>query len=247
MSVFVFFHVGADVSQPAMLAHSIRATNPAAQIIQCTDKSTPVVPNVNEVHRTTGDPDKLMIYRLQGFAALGLKEPALYLDTDMLVLRQISPIELLGQHEAILCKRSFNLQGPFIGRQRGLDFSEYHNKPLGEVYPFVACTTISRSQDFWEELSEILIRLDRKFLEWYGDQEAMKAWGRSHSIDSYGTLPESEYGCLPEERQMLKNAKILHFKGHQRKAAMTKFYNAIFNLDSSIPKKKSDDLPRMEK
>ncbi len=216
-----------------MLAQSIRATNPGARIIQCSDHSTQVVPNVTEVHRTPGDSSKLMIYRLNAFARLGLREPALYLDTDMLVLRQISPDALVGSHQAVLCKRSFNLQGPFIGQQRGLDFREYDGRPLGEVYPFVACATVSPNSDFWTELSNILSGLNKKFFEWYGDQEAMKAWCESRETNLYGTFPEAEYGCLPEEREILNRAKILHFKGHHRKAAMQKFYSAIFTSTGS--------------
>ena len=95
MSIFVFFHVGSDIQQPSMLAHSIRISNPEAIIIQCTDLNTASVPGVNEVHRTKCDSSKLMISRLEGFAKLNLKEPAIYLDTDMLVIKRINPNEII--------------------------------------------------------------------------------------------------------------------------------------------------------
>jgi len=228
MSTFVFFHVGPDISQPMMLAHSIELRNPGARIIQCTDHETPEVPRATEVRRAGCDVSKLMIARLEGFAELGLTEPAIYLDTDMLVLTPIEPKQLLGDKTALLCKRSFNLGGAFIGKQRGLDFSEYQGKPLGDVYPYVACATISRDATFWRELATILLRLDPKFLDWYGDQEAMRGWVSTADSKKVGFLSEKEYGCLPEERTFIKTASVLHFKGQQRKPVMSHFYENLF-------------------
>lgn len=170
-----------------------------------------------------------MIARLEGFAKLGLDKPAIYLDTDMLVIKRIAPSELLGGRTALLCKRSFNLEGAFVGNQRGIDFTEYDGMPLGQVYPYVACATISKDSDFWHSLAEILHGLEAKYMEWYGDQEAMRAWASKTKSSAYGFLPESTFGCLPEEKKFLPSAQILHFKGAHRKALMAKFYKKIIS------------------
>jgi hypothetical protein len=227
MNTFVFFHVGQDLRQPTMLVHSIRLTNPSAHIIQCTDLETPIVPRTTEVHRAPCDQGRLMMARLDGFSRLKLTTPAIFLDTDMLVVKQIDPANLLANKKAILCKRSFNLNGSFIGMQRGLDFSEYEGKSLGEVYPYVACATVAGSGDFWKELVDILWRLDEKFQIWYGDQEALKYWARTQKAHDVGVLQECDYGCLPEEVNFVSRAKILHFKGPTRKTLMSKFYSKI--------------------
>ena len=223
---FVFFHVGPDLSMPSMLAQTIRLTNPRAEIIHCTDRVTPAIEGVDWVHRDELDTSRLMTARLQVFSSLGLSEPALYLDTDMLVIKPIDVLGLLEDKRVSFCARSFNFYGPFIGSQRGLDFNEYAGQPLGEVYPYVACSTATQDHTVWGELVLSLQSLDPKFAVWYGDQEAMKVWARTHP-NQMKTHPESRFGCLPEEKTHLKEASVLHFKGAARKALMHRVFGAI--------------------
>lgn len=223
-NTFVFFHVGANLNMPEMLTKSIRITNGKARIIQCTDYETPVVENVDIVHRVVLDTSRLMQGRLKAFSTLGLREEAIYLDTDMLVVKPINVFALLQNQRASLCSRSFGLTGVFNTQQRGLDFSEFYGRPLGNVYPFVACSTVTDSCAIWTEWEKILEGLDPKFSIWYGDQEAMKIWARDNQTNM-STHDESIFGCLPEERAHLVNASILHFKGLQRKRLMELFFN----------------------
>ena len=97
-----------------------------------------------------------MSYRLKAFSDIKLEKPALYLDTDMLVLKKFHQMKLL-EIKNNYGKRSFNLNGAFIGNFRGLDFMEYDKQPLGLVYPYVACATISKNWEIWEELGNILL------------------------------------------------------------------------------------------
>ncbi len=223
---FVFFHIGTDISMPAMLVETIRLTNADAEIIQCSDENSPAVPGVSRVDRGEYNPNQLMIGRLEAFSQLALGTPALYLDTDMLVIRPINVRALLNQLRVSFCHRSFNFYGPFIGAQRGLDFSEYAGKPLGEVYPYVACATATIDHTVWGELAQTLDRLDPKFKIWYGDQEAMKVWA-AENPGAFSTHPEEVFGCLPEEKTHLKLAHILHFKGAHRKPLMERVYGAL--------------------
>lgn len=223
---FVFFHIGTDISMPTMLVETIRLTNADSEIIQCSDENSPEVSGVSRVDRGEYDPNQLMIGRLKAFSQLGLTSPALYVDTDMLVIRPIDVSALLNQHRVSFCHRSFNFYGPFIGTQRGLDFSEYAGKPLGEVYPYVACATATKDQTVWGELAQILESLDPKFKIWYGDQEAMKVWA-TENPGAFSTHPERDYGCLPEEKQHINLAHILHFKGAHRKAAMANVFRHL--------------------
>jgi hypothetical protein len=227
MSTFVFFHVGADTSKPKMLVNSIRITNPNSKIIQCSDEITEKIDEVTEIFRTEGDIKNLMIFRLEAFSKLGLTEPAIYLDTDMLVIKPVNPEKILEERKVILCERTFNKNCVFNVNQRGLNFSEYSGRTLGEIYPFLACATITKKWDFWNELCQILKEMDKKFLQWYGDQEAMREWYKSNGNDSLKFLAESEYACLPEEKSYLNQAKIVHFKGGSRKELMEIFYSIL--------------------
>lgn len=225
-SRIVFFHVGPDLSMPSMLAKTIRLTNPTAEIIQCTDRRTPTVEGVDRVHRDDLDTNRLMTARLQVFSNLGLNHPAIYLDTDMLVIKPIDVLSLLEDKRVSFCSRSFNFYGSFTGFQRGLDFSEYAGRPLGEVYPYVACSTATQDHSVWGELVTTLHSLDPKFAVWYGDQEAMKVWAKTQP-SQMKIHPESRFGCLPEESAHLNDASVLHFKGLARKDQMYKVFEAI--------------------
>ena len=227
-ATFVFFHVGPAIEQPSMLVRSIQRTNPGALIIQCSDAATAKIDGVTQIERSAGNPQNLMTYRLSAFATLGLSKPALYLDTDMLVLQPIDPEALLGEREVMMCRRDFDCSLPHSGAMRGVEFPEHRGRPLGEVYPYVACATISRNADFWASLLDIIHTLDERFHRWYGDQEAMRIWAQRANSGTFGELPESEFGCLLDKTNNFDQTKILHFKGHIRKSAMTRTYEALF-------------------
>ncbi len=230
--IFVFFHAGQDTSIPKMLVQSIRWTNPSAQIIQCAPSEDSYVEGVTHFQLGNHDENKLMTARLEAFHNLELNEPALYLDTDMLILQRITVDKILGSVDALFCKRVFNYHGRFIGLQRGLNFAEYADLPLGEVYPYVACASITRDHTIWGELLIILNEIDTKFHSWYGDQEAIKRWTIKNR-SRCGDISETEYGCLPEEVKNHPRPRILHFKGSSRKPKMRQVFN---NMKQQVEK-----------
>lgn len=166
-----------------------------------------------------------MTFRLKSFAEIGLQTPALYLDTDMLVVQPIDPAALLGDCDVAVCGREYGRMSPFNTSLSfgGLDLSEYSGKTLGEVYPYLACTTATRDNAFWRDCLDNLNELDAKFHIWYGDQEAMR-----NVLDSgryrFLTLSESVFGYLPGEKPDTSSpSKIYHFKGQARKNLMAPY------------------------
>ena len=227
MTNFVFLHVGAD-PYVELLVHSIRKTNPNARVIQCTDKLTEKVHGTTEIYRHNGDTSNLMTFRLEAFSALRLQEPAIYLDTDMIVLGEISPEAILKDSQVICCKRSFERDSPINTSFRGMDLSEYQHQTLAEVYPIIACFTITEDSSFWLECFEDLIKLDQKFHRWYGDQEAMRNVASSGKF-RINYLPESHIACLPEFAQKDISPLCLHVNGGQRKVWMKEIFDEVFN------------------
>jgi hypothetical protein len=223
---FVFFHVGDDITIPSMLAKSIRWSNPDSVIVFCTDKKTPNIAGVSRRVEIDGDRSKLMTYRLEAFAKCGVAGAAIYLDTDMLVLRQIHPRAILGNQKIAMCQRNFSRDAGFNGNFRNLDFREYHGRPLGEVYPYVACCTITKTPAIWADLEAILRTLNPKFHLWYGDQEALRIYAERQP-QSIVPLPERIYGCLPEANEHVSTAAILHFKGPARKPFMKAYHERM--------------------
>ena len=224
MTTFVFLHVGTD-PLVERLVQSIDKTNRDARVIQCTDRQTGQVPGTADVYRHDGDMSNLMTFRLEAFSALGLQEPAIYLDTDMLVLAELKPHDILGEADVACCERSFGRDALLNTSFRGMNLSEYENKTLGEVYPILAAFTVTRTFEFWAVCSERLLALDDKFHYWYGDQEAMRDVARTNRF-RMRLIPESMFACLPEFAQGA-SPKLLHFKGAQRKQWMEQAWRSM--------------------
>lgn len=209
---FVFFHVGDDISAPQKMVKSILRYNPNANVIMCTDKDTPDVMGVTDRKEFELNRDELMTSRLKAFAELRFADPALYIDTDMIFVDQVNVRELLGDNEIAMCRREFAKDAIFNVEQRGMRFDEYKDKPIDEVYPYIGCATATRNGDVWKKLYEITDGMDEKFRKWYGDQEALREYAKTHKI---GEMSEKVVGCLPEFKN--DQAKILHYKGPDRK------------------------------
>lgn len=210
---FVFFHVGPNLTQPRRLVDSIRKVNPDAEIVMCSDQSTPFLTGISKRVHVKGDPKNIMQMRLDGFAAAKLDKPAIYLDTDMAVMEKISPTQMLGDRDVVMCRRSFQREALFNTNLRGMNFSEYQGKTLDQVYPYLACATVTRDYKPWEDMAMRLCMMDSKYAIWYGDQEALKSYAAENNI---GTLDEKEYACLPEFVDRNNPPKIIHYKGNRK-------------------------------
>lgn len=225
MNTYVFFHIGKDSWQPEILVRSIRLCNPNSEIIQVSDQSAASVNGISYRQNISGNPANLMTMRLLAFSALKLKKPAIYLDTDMIVLQECDPIKILDGKKVAMCARSFDKNSIFNSSFRGMDLSEYQGMTLNDVYPYIACSTVTESYIEWATLATMLGELDPKFRVWYGDQEALKLYARVNPA-SVIFMPEKEFGCLPEHYQNSSSTKILHFKGEKRKSLMKQFVMA---------------------
>jgi len=223
-NVYVFFFVGDDVSQPQMLVDTIRWVDPNSEVVHCADAGTPHIAGVSRRAEVKGDRARLMTYRLKAFAESGVDRPAIYVDTDMLCLRAIDSVALSRQYPVRFCSRQFAVDAPFNGRFRGMDFTEYDKQPLGVVYPYVACATVTPDAGVWGVLGAVLDRIEPKFSIWYGDQEAIKRFCSLKGINPSHGLPETLFGCLPEYSNLIGEAYLLHYKGPSRKALMSDQY-----------------------
>lgn len=222
--VYAFFYVGNDISQPQMLVDSIRWVDWQAEIVHCTDAGTPQINGVSRRVEVDGDRRRLMTYRLRAFRESGINRPAIYIDTDMLCIRPIDAAALCTEHPIRFCTRQFSVDAAFNGRFGGMDFMEYDQRPLGQVYPFVACATVAPDSGVWTSLERELSSIDPKFSIWYGDQEAMRRFAERSGMSPAHGLPETAFGCLPEQSQYLPAASLIHFKGPARKGLMSDFY-----------------------
>ncbi len=225
-TIFVFLHIGDDPNVELMVK-SVRLTNLNAKIIQCSDQDTKKISGVTDVFRIQSKTENIMIFRLEAFYKLGLKKPAIYIDTDLILLSAINAYELLETDEVAYCQRSFGSNDQINISFRGMDLSEYKNKTVGEVYPIIACFTVTRSFQFWLDCYNNLLQLEEKFHKWYGDQEAMRNIINLGMYKSRG-LQEAQVACLPEFFNQKSPPLGMHYKGPFRKKLMKHAFDQLF-------------------
>jgi ADP-heptose:LPS heptosyltransferase len=213
---FAFFHVGDNISQPQKMVKSLLRHNPDAYITMYTDKATPDVMGITQRVDSEVDRDNLMYSRVKAYAETyaTVIVPVMYLDTDMLVQGEIVVKDLLQGKDAAFCRRSFDRDAVFNTEQRGIKFPEYEGKTLDQLYPYVGCAVVAKSNQVWKDLLAIYEGLDEKFKRWYGDQEALRIYAEKYS-ERVADIDEAVYGCLPERK--VEDAVILHYKGEARK------------------------------
>jgi len=211
-SVFAFFHVGEDITQPQRMVRSLIEHNPNAFIIMHTDPDTPDVEGVSARWEHDVDRDNLMYSRVKCYAEDWQGPlPVLYLDTDMVIQSKLNVAQMLDGKDAALCRRAFSREALFNIEQRGLKFPEYQGKTLDELYPYVGCAVVAKNNKVWQDLLAIYDGLDSKFKKWYGDQEALRIYAERNDV---AELSEAVYACLPEHAHI--SAKILHYKGNRK-------------------------------
>jgi hypothetical protein len=212
---FVFFRTGEDKDlwYTRRFVRSLVDSNPGADIIMCTDSRTPEVEGVTRRFEYDSDSTDFMEYRLRIYAELRLEHPAIYLDDDMTVMENIDPAKLLEDKRVKFCARFYDTSHTFNPDIKGLNFDEHKGKTLGQVFPFLACATVTKDWTIWAELLNILDHIDPKYRKWYGDQEAMKIYTKT--AEDWGELSEKDYACLPEYLTD-QRVKIVHYKGARK-------------------------------
>ena len=211
-----FLNVGQETYQAELLCRSARISNPKAKLIQVTDHASPTVSGVDEIVRNEGKTDNLMHFRTFAFSKLPIHGPTYFIDTDMLLMKELPELNGVG-----FCIREFQKSLSFNHRFRGMDLGEHEGKTLGEVYPIIGCATFSSGLTIWPDILGIYEQLPLNYRSWYGDQEALRRYVERHT--DYIPLCESEFACLPEFYSVNRDkAKIIHFKGPPRKPVMIK-------------------------
>ena len=221
---FVFYRSAKteeEIRYTRIFVKSLLASNPKATVIMCTTRETPIIEGVVRMEFVpAGDPDDYMVHRLQAYSLLKLNRPAMYLDDDMIIQQELSPSMLLGPlgTDVAFCVRHFDKDSMFNPNIRGLDFSEHKGKTIGQVFPLQSCVSVTRDHRPWDDMLDILDHIDPKYRKWYGDMMAINIYAK---MNSFTTIDEEDYGCVPEHSGA-KAPKIIHFKGN-RKPLMEKW------------------------
>ena len=109
---FYFFHVGGDVSLPEMLVGSIKISNPKSKIYQITDNDSPEVDQLDGCFRFNGNKENITKFRMETYSSINIKknENAVFLDTDMLVVRELKEKIIFKKKDIVFCQRQFGCE-----------------------------------------------------------------------------------------------------------------------------------------
>lgn len=163
-----------------------------------------------------------MMARLEAYASLTLKEPTLFLDADMLVVRNFD-LPPLGTNEVGVTTRYDKVE---INWRSPIDFPEFEGKYFIDEMPYVYSFVYTSSETLFARQLNLLRALPERFHQWYGDQVTLKreldSGGyvkRDFGIDTYNRAISS----IDELEDVLVHHPevcIVHFKGAKGKSAL---------------------------
>lgn len=238
---FVFLHISKNTKKKDLICQtfikSINTFYPESEIIQISDNKTLKLDKVNKVFRYDGDIDKIMEFRIKANTELSLKKPAIYLDSDMIITNQFNLNKMLKISKTVLLKRSFDLDLKFNVNIKDQNFNEYNNHTINEVFPIIACFIKANSSLFWEEMSQYLKTLEKKFLYWYGDQEILKKLYIKNS-NNFHLIHENNFACPPNHIEKKNFPYLVHFKGFKNKEIFKNQINLINDYLDAVAKEK---------
>ena len=218
----VFFWVGRNTDIPTLLVRSIRQhLGLDMEIVQLSDRDTPRVDGVNTYRRMKLS-SRIMVARLEAYASLTINKPTLFLDADMLVLRDFD-LPSLNASEVGVTPRNDRAE---INWRFPIDFPEFKGKYINDEMPYIYSFVYTSSEILFVRQLNRLRKLPRRFQEWYGDQVTLKHElesgryvKRDFSIDIYNRTVNT----LGEFEKILTSHPdvcLVHFKGPKGKHVM---------------------------
>lgn len=181
------------------------------ELWQITDEKTPELPGCN-VFRVPRGTEGFVLWRARAYAAFN--RPGAYLDTDLIVQRDLSPIMALD-FDVALAKTWVIVRDP-----KGTN--------LTEIMPYNGGVVFVKHPEFWPHVVEQIEAMPEKHQNWYGDQFALAELAKQYYTLE---LPNKLYNYTPKIHEYesgadLSDKWILHFKGG-RKDWMKKYGNEL--------------------
>jgi len=227
-----FFWVG-EIAVPALLVTSIRhAMGQEIEIVQLSDRSTARVAGVTVCRNMKLSPN-IMVARLEAYSSLPVTQPTLFLDADMLVLRDFD-LPALSENEVGVTLRSERDDVSFgEGTREWREYPEFRGRTAADVMPYVYSFVYARSEVLFVRQLNALRKLPKRFHQWYGDQVTLKSElgsGRfatkEFDADVFNRTVRSE----SELEEVLKSSVrtcLVHFKGPRSKELMPRAWKRI--------------------
>ncbi len=220
-----FFHIDRPTSQSTMqhdcargLVRSVRKKMPDAKVYQFTDQTSKAVDGVDAVRRKPLEPMALL--RMRHHA--GVKGEWLFVDTDVLIQQDVQGI-FDDPFDIAIARRDWTHVKPAVG------FSQRMPYNIGVVF--------SRCPHFWGEVYTRLRLRDARERDWMGDQSVIcEVIDEERPRYDVTFLAGAKYNYPPvlagvdlnrRASHEYRDARIVHYKGAERKAMMLKRIGAI--------------------
>lgn len=226
---FYFFHIGDQIDLPIMMINSIRKTNKNSRVFQLTDHKTKEIKITDGCYRFDGNTKSIMKFRMEAYSKTLLNKDrfSIFLDTDMLVLKEIDLSSIFDKSDLILCKRELNANLPVNIHFNDMNMKEYEGKLMSEAWPYLGCFLGVTNSKSLIKMNQMYNDLEKKYKLWYGDQIILKKFALENPTRT-SFVGEAEYACLPLNNKISKQAKIVHFKGKKLKLYMKACYQYFF-------------------
>ena len=235
---FVFFYIDTETNELSnkhksldrddiiYFIKSIKKYHPESKIIHCTDLFTKSFSDVDLVHRVKFDTNFLMYGKIKSFSTLKIDKTTVYLDPDMLVMKNIPISSIEDKADVFLLKRSFNNEMDVPLNFRGIKFSNHQNKKYIDVYPYIACLVICKQEIFWKKCLDYFDNINNNYKLWFGDQEIFRLMVEKKTF-TFGFIEEKNFACPPQYLKGNTRPFILHFKGKINKQTMKEYYKYV--------------------
>ena len=195
--IVAFLHVGTDARLPTKMVEHVRRVMPQHQVLHMTDSETPAIEGVSRRQEIPYDGSRLMTYRLQHLAELA--EPAIILDTDVIVQADLSAV-FDKDFDVALTKR----KGRIL----------YGGKDIVKSMPYNTGVMFSRSQAFWRDCYALCKKAPQDMQRWFGDQLCVAAVAPKYKVLE---LPCSKFNYTPATQNEDVSAKFaVHYKGQRK-------------------------------
>jgi len=229
-----FLWVGPEISIPSALVASIRLVmNDDVEIVQLTDKKTPLVPGCNKTQRFALSKN-IMVARLQAYSKYRYTSGlTFFCDADCIF---INPLNVNLYSDRILLMP--RLEDFPINDKYPEFYPEFTGKTINQVMPFLfsAIATIGNQSKTFDHLLKICKALPERFHRWYGDQYSLFLAAHNKEIN-FGYLEPAKHHHVTkraisnEHLRQLKDegVQMIHFKGPTSKQHL---FSTLENLKS---------------
>ena len=188
----IFLFVGNDITMPDMFVQSALATG--HECIHLTDSDSPALEGAQCI-RIPREGEGIMLFRAKCYAAYN--QPGIYLDADMLVRKDLSPVMGL-EFDVGLTRRNYAIIDP-------------SGANMAETMPYNGGFAAVKDPTFWPEVYARMQAMDADLQEWYGDQFALVQAAKGRNVLE---LPIRLYNRTVKQAGLdVSGASVLHFKG----------------------------------